>query len=135
VPTSPRRFPAAVAAGAIGFVPKAEPIETLLDVVGNAVEGRAVLSAQERDTWLGIHRRATAAARQRRTKLGRLTSRERDVLELLARGERAGAIAEEAVVSLTTVRSQIRSILTKLEVNSQLEAVALLREDVGDSHR
>jgi DNA-binding NarL/FixJ family response regulator len=93
------------------------------------VEGHPVLAAEARDNWLGIHRRASAAARQRRMKLGRLTSREHEVLELLARGERAGAIAEEAVVSLTTVRSQIRSILTKLEVNSQLEAVAVLRED------
>jgi DNA-binding NarL/FixJ family response regulator len=36
---------------------------------------------------------------------------------------------------LTTVRSQIRSILTKLEVNSQLEAAALLREDDEDAVR
>jgi two-component system, NarL family, nitrate/nitrite response regulator NarL len=128
--TDQRRVAAAVAAGAVGFIPKTEPIETLLDVVAAAAEGHPVLAAQERDTWLGIHRRATAAARQRRTKLGRLTSREHEVLELLARGERAGAIAQEAVVSLTTVRSQIRSILIKLEVNSQLEAVALLRGDV-----
>jgi DNA-binding NarL/FixJ family response regulator len=52
-----------------------------------------------------------------------------EILELLARGERAAVIAEAAAVSLSTVRSQIRSILTKLEVNSQLEAAALLRED------
>lgn len=130
--TDERRVAAAVAAGAIGFVPKARPIESLLDVVDVAMDGRPVLTHGERDTWLGIHRRATAAARQRSVKLGRLTSREREVLQWLARGERAGAIAAEAVVSLSTVRSQIRSILTKLEVNSQLEAVALLREGIGD---
>jgi two-component system, NarL family, nitrate/nitrite response regulator NarL len=50
------------------------------------------------------------------------------VLEMLAQGHRAVAIAEEFVVSLTTVRSQIQSILSKLDVNSQLEAVALIRE-------
>jgi DNA-binding NarL/FixJ family response regulator len=60
-------------------------------------------------------------------RLRRLTAREQEILHLLAHGERAAVIAEEASVSLSTVRSQIRSILTKLEVNSQLEAVALLR--------
>lgn len=50
------------------------------------------------------------------------------MLEKLAQGYRAAAIAEEFVVSLTTVRSQIRSILSKLGVNSQLEAVAMIRE-------
>lgn len=56
-----------------------------------------------------------------------LTSREKYVLARLVDGHHADAIAEEAVVSITTVRSQIRSILTKLEVTSQLEAVALAR--------
>lgn len=66
---------------------------------------------------------------RRRKRLDRLTRREREILEPLARGERAAAIAQEAVVSLTTVRSHIRSILTKLEVNSHLEAAAMLRDD------
>ena len=44
-------------------------------------------------------------------------ARGREVLALLAQDYR--------VVSLTTVPSQIRAILVKLEVNSQLEAVAL----------
>jgi DNA-binding NarL/FixJ family response regulator len=52
-------------------------------------------------------------------------AREREVLALLAQDYRAGATAEHLVVSLTTVRTQIRAILVKLEVNSQLEAVAL----------
>ena len=53
--------------------------------------------------------------------------RELDVLDRLADGHRAVAIADELVLSLTTVRSHIRSILIKLEVSSQLEAVALSR--------
>lgn len=53
---------------------------------------------------------------------------QREVLDRLVEGRRAAAIAAEFVVSLTTVRSQIRSILLKLQVRSQLEAVALVRE-------
>lgn len=45
----------------------------------------------------------------------------------LAKGQRAQAVADHFVVSLATVRTQIRAVLTKLEVGSQIEAVALLR--------
>jgi DNA-binding NarL/FixJ family response regulator len=47
----------------------------------------------------------------------------------MSQGYRAIAIAEHFVVSLATVRTQIRAILVKLEVNSQLEAVALAADD------
>jgi DNA-binding CsgD family transcriptional regulator len=57
-----------------------------------------------------------------------LTSRERLVLSDLIDGYHASAIAERACVSVATVRTQIRSILQKLGVNSQLAAVALARQ-------
>jgi DNA-binding NarL/FixJ family response regulator len=127
--TDPRRLCAAVAAGAVGVVGKSARLADLLDTVCTAAAGRSVLSEQERAQWLDLDRRRRQGERRRQSRLKRLTARERQVLERLARGERALAIADEFVVSLTTVRSQIRSILTKLDVNSQLEAVALLREE------
>jgi DNA-binding NarL/FixJ family response regulator len=54
-----------------------------------------------------------------------LTSSERRVLFYLTTGLAAQDIADELVVSLTTVRSHIRSILRKLDVRSQLAAVAM----------
>jgi DNA-binding CsgD family transcriptional regulator len=54
-----------------------------------------------------------------------LTAGERRVLFYLTEGWTAQDIAEELVVSLTTVRSHIRSVLRKLEVRSQLAAVAI----------
>jgi DNA-binding NarL/FixJ family response regulator len=128
-----RRIAAAIAAGAIGYVSKSEPLEHLLDVVATAAAGHPVLSRSVRDRMLDIDRRGRLDQRRDRDRLRRLTSRERQVLECLAQGERAATVASRFVVSLTTVRSQIRSILTKLDVNSQLEAVALLRRvDGGD---
>lgn len=128
--TDRRRVAAAVAAGAVGYVAKWAPLEDLVDTVSVAAAGGAVMSTAERTSWLALHQRESSAAHEVQAKLRRLTSRERQILELLARGERAAAIAETAVVSLTTVRSQIRSILTKLEVNSQLEAAALFRDEL-----
>ena len=55
----------------------------------------------------------------------RLSARERQVLSALMRGETARDISRQSFVSLPTVRSQIRSILIKLGVSSQLAAVVL----------
>jgi DNA-binding NarL/FixJ family response regulator len=59
--------------------------------------------------------------------LTRLTERERYVLTELMEGHCAEEIAGAASVSISTVRSQIKSILQKLGVGSQLAAVALAR--------
>jgi DNA-binding NarL/FixJ family response regulator len=129
--TDERRVAAAIAAGAIGYVPKAARLPQLVETVARAAAGRPVLSADERDRWLELDRNSRAAERRDRNRWRRLTAREREVLERLARGDRAAAIAQEFCVSLSTVRAQIRSIHTKLDVNSQLEAVALLRRVQG----
>jgi two-component system, NarL family, nitrate/nitrite response regulator NarL len=57
----------------------------------------------------------------------RLTEREQVVLSELIEGQCAEDIAKAAFVSISTVRSQIRAILQKLGVNSQLAAVAMAR--------
>lgn len=54
-----------------------------------------------------------------------LTRREKQVLQALMRGETAREISHSSYVALPTVRSQIRSILLKLGVSSQLSAVVL----------
>ena len=56
-----------------------------------------------------------------------LTEREQVVLAELMEGHCADEIANAAFVSISTVRSQIKAILQKLGVNSQLAAVALAR--------
>jgi len=129
--TDDRRIAAAIAAGAIGHVPKVAPLPQLVDTVRRALTGRPVLSAEERARWIELDKRSRLAARRDRSRWRRLTSREREVLERLAQGDRAAAIAQEFCISLTTVRAQIRSIHTKLDVSSQLEAVALLHRVQG----
>lgn len=66
-------------------------------------------------------RRRTTALRG----LEQLTPHERSVLFQLIAGHTAGEIAPNMAISLSTVRAHIRSILRKLQVNSQLAAVAL----------
>jgi DNA-binding NarL/FixJ family response regulator len=114
-------------AGAAGVLPKSSPLEDVVGAVACAARGEAVISDAQRITWLRAadHRRAqteTALAPFRR-----LTPREEEVLAALVDGEPALAIADRATVSEATVRSHIRSVLTKLGVGSQLQAVAKAR--------
>ena len=121
------RVGAALAAGAIAAVPKRAPWPVLLANVRAALHGRTVMTAETRQELIDSFRARDAERREIAEKLSRLTQREREVLAELARGHRAQAVAEQYVVSLATVRTQIRSVLSKLEVGSQLEAVALYR--------
>ena len=78
------------------------------------------------DLWRGLVAGGMSeVAAAQRPGLERLTGRERQVLEALGEGRTVTDIAASWVVSESTVRSQVRGILTKLGVTSQLEAVAL----------
>ena len=57
--------------------------------------------------------------------LRQLTEREREILHLLARGQRNQDIARSLYISPQTVQTHVRNILRKLRVHSKLEAVAL----------
>jgi two-component system nitrate/nitrite response regulator NarL len=56
---------------------------------------------------------------------GRLTTREREVLQMLASGATSDAIAARFGVQANTARKHIQNVLTKLQVHSRLEAVAV----------
>ena len=68
---------------------------------------------------------ATVATDHRDECLEVLTAREREVLDLLAQGLDGPGIAERLFLSQATVRNHIQHILTKIEVHSHVEAVAL----------
>lgn len=119
------RLAATVELGAVGFLPKHVPFELLLSTVLDVAAQRPVLSTARRYELMAELRSARAIRSKDLAPFTTLTTRERAVLAALAQGQRAETIAEAAVVSATTVRSQIRGVLAKLGVNSQLEAVAL----------
>lgn len=125
------RVGGALAAGALAWVPKNAPFRSLLAAIREAMAGREVMPEVRRRQFIDLHHRRAMERQEVTTKLDRLTQREREVLALLAAGQRAQSVAEHFVVSLATVRTQIRAVLTKLEVGSQLEAVALYRSVSG----
>jgi two-component system, NarL family, nitrate/nitrite response regulator NarL len=121
------RLAECVEAGAIGLVDKGVAFDDLLVAVRQVAELRTLLSRDERDELLRLLREARLADGERLKPFEALTAREQAVLDALMDGLSADAIAERDFVSIATVRSQIRSILSKLGVGSQLAAVALAR--------
>ena len=83
------------------------------------------MSPAERASLLNEARLERARQQAQLAPFERLSEREAEVLGEIAQGHSVSAIARASVVSEATVRSQVRSILTKLGVGSQLEAAAL----------
>lgn len=121
------RVGSALAAGGFVWVSKNAPFADLLIAIREARAGRSVIPADQRERLIELHRQFEREQHHVTVKLSRLTPREREVLAQLADGRRAQAIARQFVVSVPTVRTQVRAVLSKLEVGSQLEAVALFR--------
>lgn len=124
----PERVAASIAAGAAGCLAPDVAFDHLLEVVAAVRAGRPVMTEEERAGWLA----QDAAVRRTMDVLQRgfdlLTARERDVLRRLAAGRTPQEVATELFIALTTVRSHIRGILTKLGVNSHQAAGARWRE-------
>lgn len=119
------RLAETVERGAVGFLSKTVPFEQLLSTVLDVVAQRPVLSTAQRYELMAQLQCARAARSKNLAPFKALTPRERAVLAALAKGQRAETIAAAAFLSEATVRSQIRCVLAKLGVSSQLEAVAL----------
>jgi len=113
-----------VEAGASGVVSKVADLEAVFHAVVHAAHHERVQPTMERERMLAVLRGARRQERARLERFERLTRRERVVLAGLMDGLSASEIAESSFVSLTTVRSQIRAVLLKLGVTSQLAAVA-----------
>lgn len=126
--TEPSRWGECLARGAHGVLPKTLGVEDLVRAVRLVVNGREVMRATDRAELIACWRRRRALTHAHHAHLDSLTSREGEVLKALARGRRVGEIARESYVSEATVRTQVKSILGKLAVNSQIAAVAIARD-------
>lgn len=105
-------------AGAIGYILKNVTAEELADAIRAAKAGKPTLAPEAAQAL--IH--ATTKPRE----LGfDLTDREREVLSLLIEGLNNPDIAERLVVSRSTVKFHVSSILSKLGASTRTEAVAL----------
>ena len=117
-----------IEAGAIGVVSKFDPFDHLVASVREAAELGTLMSTAQQQDLLAELRRQRAEDERRQAPFLRLTVREQQVLAGLMDGKSAETIATESYVTMATVRSQIRALLMKLGVNSQLAAVSAARK-------
>lgn len=108
----------AAAVGASAFILKDAPIEEVLD----ALRDETTASIRVDPEVLG---RVLASPAERPDRVTSLTSRELEVLSLLANGRQPKQIARELDMTLNTCRGHVKSIVAKFDAHSALEAVLL----------
>lgn len=115
----------ALRAGASGFLLKRTEPGKLTDAIRVVAAGEALLSPSvtRRLIEAFTSRPPVAAAR-----LGDLTDREREVLELMARGLSNRELADRLFISDNTVKTHVKRVLTKLDARDRAQAVVIAYE-------
>jgi len=108
----------ALRAGAISYLLKNVSADELAGAIRAAHAGHATLAPEATRALIDAAHRPPVPG-------DNLTSREREVLKLMADGLHNQEIANRLVVSRSTVKSHVSNILAKLEVGSRAEAIAL----------
>jgi two-component system, NarL family, nitrate/nitrite response regulator NarL len=112
---------AAVEAGASAYLHKSSPGSEVIAAIQKVAQGISLISPA---AVAGLVSRGRDRAHMRES----LSPREREVLQLMAEGIPARAIAKRLDISYSTVRAHVRSISSKLGVRTMLNAVVTARE-------
>jgi DNA-binding NarL/FixJ family response regulator len=116
----------ALRAGASGFLLKDAPAAQLVEAIRVVAAGDALLAP-------AVTRRVIAEFARRPLPhdvpaLDQLTSREREVLTLIARGRSNAEIAAQLYISDATVKTHVKRVLAKLDLRDRVQAVVLAYE-------
>lgn len=115
----------AVRAGARGYLLKGAQRVELVRAIRAAASGEAIFGPAVARRLMAFFAASPTAGG---TAFPELTDREREVLELIARGLSNRAIVERLVVSPKTVRNHVSNIFSKLHVRDRAEAIVRARE-------
>jgi DNA-binding NarL/FixJ family response regulator len=118
----------ALRAGASGFLLKDLPREDLVAAVRVVASGEALLAPRVTRRLIEEFARRPAAADPDPAALASLTAREREALELMARGLSNAEMATSWYVSEHTVKTHVGNVLAKLGLRDRIQAVILAYE-------
>ncbi|MFC9787922.1 response regulator [Rhodococcus sp. NPDC127528] len=118
----------ALRVGASGFMLKDAPAEELVRAVRVVADGEALLAPTVTRRLIADVTSRRAARRPEPARLSALTPREREVLELIARGLSNTEIAESLFVAEQTVKTHVGKVLAKLNLRDRAQAVVLAYE-------
>jgi DNA-binding NarL/FixJ family response regulator len=117
---------AALQAGASGFLLKDVPRDQLIAGVRTVAAGESLLAPSITRRLIERHLHSQAVVSESR--LAALSPREREILELVARGQSNTEIASHLFISVPTVKSHVASVLAKLGLRDRVQAVVLAYE-------
>jgi DNA-binding NarL/FixJ family response regulator len=117
---------AAVQAGARGYLVKGARQAELVRAVRSVAEGGAVFGPEIARRMVDFF--AAAAQASAVAAFPELTGREREILDLIARGRANGQIADQLGLSTKTVRNNVSNIFTKIQVVDRAQAIVKARE-------
>jgi DNA-binding NarL/FixJ family response regulator len=108
----------ALKAGATGYILKRAPVHEIFDSIAQLIDGGSPISPSiARKLVLSFHPKPTI------DHSASLSDRENEILDLLSTGKRMKEIADKLFVSVNTVRTHVRRIYEKLQVQSRIEAL------------
>lgn len=119
-------------AGVVGILESSATMADVLEAITARRTGPVEADLADRAELVEAWRRGEAERVAAQKRLSSLTRREREVLMQIHLGRTVGEIAALNGVAPSTVRSQVRSVLRKLGVNSQLAASALFEKWGGE---
>src|SRR3989454_3273392 len=124
----------AIKAGANGYLLKEISIEEVADAIRAVTQGQSLISPSMASKLLNeFNALAKQADEKPRLAAPRLTTRELEVLKLVAQGMSNREAADSLYIAENTVKNHVRNILEKLQLHSRMEAVVYaVREKILD---
>jgi DNA-binding NarL/FixJ family response regulator len=113
----------AIRAGAAGFLLKDQAPEQLAEAVRTVARGEAILAPRATARLIEEFTKPRQKPAERNATIDSLTSREVDVLALIAQGLANETIANALQVSVPTVKTHVSNLLAKLQLQNRVQAV------------
>ena len=124
----------AIKAGATGYLLKEISVEEVAEAIRAVMQGQSLISPSMASKLLNeFNAMSKRADEKQQYPAPALTTRELEVLKLVAKGMSNREIADELYISENTVKNHVRNILEKLHLHSRMEAVLYaMRERILD---
>lgn len=113
----------ALCAGASGYILKTDPPHKYLEAISDVYHGGAPISGGIAKKILGFFAHKNVILVSPGTRDYQLSEREKEILQLMVKGDSYPIIAEKIFISYETVRTHVKHIYKKLHVASRSEAI------------
>jgi two-component system nitrate/nitrite response regulator NarL len=120
----------AIRAGARGYLLKDMAPDEVVDAIRRVAAGELVVAPTMTVKMIDMLR-GDQTGQEPKNSLKLLTEREREILQLLSRGESNKSIALTLSISYDTVKQHVRHILNKLNLSSRVKAAVLFAKEQG----